>query len=66
MSDTSAANHRYPRKLSLRVPPQLPAAVEAAARAQFTSPADYLRRAIAQALRADGIDLRDLDVVGRA
>jgi hypothetical protein len=66
MSDTAASVHRYPRKLSLRVPPQLPAAVEAAARRQFTSPAEYLRRAVLQALRADGIDLRNVDVEGSA
>jgi predicted HicB family RNase H-like nuclease len=66
MSDTAAAVHRFPRKLSLRVPPELPAAVEVAARAQFTSPAEYLRRAVLQALRADGIDLRDIEVEGSA
>jgi predicted HicB family RNase H-like nuclease len=65
MSDTAVV-HRYPRKLSVRVPPELPAAVEIAARAQYTSPAEYLRRAVLQALKADGIDLRDIDAEGRA
>jgi predicted HicB family RNase H-like nuclease len=65
MSDNAASVHRYPRKLSVRVPPELPAAVEIAARAQFTSPAEYLRRAVLQALRADGIDLRG-NAEGRA
>jgi hypothetical protein len=61
MSDTAASVHRYPRKLSLRVPPELPAAIEIAARANLTSPAEYLRRAIVDALRADGVRLRDVD-----
>jgi hypothetical protein len=65
MSDTTASVHRYPRKLSLRVPPELPAAIEIAARANLTSPADYLRRVIVHALRTDGVRLHDIDVERR-
>jgi hypothetical protein len=67
MSDTagtSAVYHRYPRKLSLRVPRELPAAVEIAARANLTSPAEYLRQAVVRALKADGVSLREIDAGG--
>jgi hypothetical protein len=47
--------HRYPRRMTLRVPVGLPDALEAAARLQLTSPAEYCRRALIRALRADGV-----------
>jgi hypothetical protein len=45
-----------------RVPAGLPQAIEIAARAQFTNPAEYLRRAVVRALQADGVHL---DAEGR-
>ena len=55
----STQPHRYPRRVTLRVPVGLPDALEAAARQQLTSPAEYCRRALIQALRADGVRIEN-------
>jgi hypothetical protein len=54
MANTEIA-HRFPQRLAIRVPAGLPAAVEAAARRQLTSPSEWARRALLQALQADGV-----------
>jgi hypothetical protein len=43
--------------MALRVPMEMQEAVTLAARLQFTSPSEYLRRAVLHALRADGVRL---------
>jgi hypothetical protein len=49
---------RFAEKLAVRVPKGMPAAVQAAARAQFTSPSEFARRALLDALRSAGVELR--------
>jgi hypothetical protein len=58
MSNIAEAEHRYPARLSLRVPHEIPAAVEEVARIHFTSPSEYIRRAVIAALRADGVSIK--------
>ena len=47
----------YPARLTLRVPQGLPQAIDAAARRGLTSPSEYIRRAVVNALKADGVHL---------
>jgi hypothetical protein len=49
---------RFPERLALRVPKDLPRAVEMAATRVHTNPAEWTRRAILNALEAEGIRLR--------
>jgi hypothetical protein len=53
---TTPISH-YPDRLTLRVPLGLPQAIEAAARRQLTSPPEYIRRVLLQALKGDGVHL---------
>ena len=46
-----------PAKMRVRVPRGLPAAVQAAASREFTTPSDFVRRAIVEAVRTAGIEL---------
>ena len=58
-------NSRLPDILRVRVPRGFGAAIDAAARQQFTSSSEYLRRAIFKALRTDGVRLHlDGNVTG--
>jgi hypothetical protein len=50
--------NRYPARMTLRVPSEIVAAVGEVAGAQFTSPSEYIRRAVLAALRADGVVLK--------
>ena len=54
---TVARRDYYPARMALRVPAEMQEAVTVAARLQFTSPSEYLRRAVLYALRADGVRL---------
>ena len=55
---TVARRHDYyPARMALRVPMEMQEAVTLAARMQFTSPSEYLRRAVLHALKADGVRL---------
>ena len=47
----------YPARLTLRVPQGLPQAIDAAARRGLTSPSEYVRRAVVNALKADGVHM---------
>jgi hypothetical protein len=47
-----------PDKMRVRVPKGLPAAVQAAASREFTTPSDFVRRAIVQAVKTAGVELR--------
>ena len=47
---------RYSHRITLRVQLALPRAIGCAAAKQFTTPSEYIRRSLLQALRADGID----------
>jgi hypothetical protein len=49
-------DNRYSHRMTLRVQLALPLAVDRAAAKQFTTPSEYIRRSLIQALRADGID----------
>jgi len=42
--------------MTLRVQLALPLAIDRAAAKQFTTPSEYIRRSLLQALRADGVD----------
>jgi hypothetical protein len=56
-----------PEKMRVRVPRGLPALVQAAASRECTTPSDFIRRAIVQAVRTAGIELcADGCVEGRA
>ena len=55
--NTTPSHQPLPDRLTLRVPLGLPQAVEAAARSQLTSSPEYVRRALLQALRGDGVHL---------
>ena len=57
MQATATPIGRYPDRLTLRVPLGLPQAIEAAARRQLTSPPEYVRRALLNALNVDGVRL---------
>jgi len=57
MPATETSTHRYPQRLAVRVPMGLPQAVEAAARLQFTSPSEWARRALLDALQVNGVRL---------
>ena len=57
MPATATCIGRYPDRLTLRVPLGLPQAIEAAARRQLTTPPEYVRRALLQALKGDGVHL---------
>jgi hypothetical protein len=48
---------RFPSRLCLRTPAGLSEAVEAAARHDLTTPAEFARRALVAACRAQGIEL---------
>jgi hypothetical protein len=48
---------RFPERLALRVPKDLPRAVELAANRVHTNPAEWTRQVILRALAAEGIDL---------
>jgi hypothetical protein len=61
---SNVAIHRFPQRLAIRVPAGLPAAVEAAARRQFTSPSEWARRALLDALRSDGVHIGAAGRVG--
>lgn len=50
---------RFPERLALRVPKDLPRAVETAANRVHTNPAEWTRQVIIRALEAEGIRLRD-------
>jgi hypothetical protein len=54
---TPSSGRYYPARLTLRVPRGLPQAIDAAARRGLTSPSEYVRRAVLNALKADGLDL---------
>jgi hypothetical protein len=47
-----------PEKMRVRVPRGLPALVQAAASRECTTPSDFIRRAIVQAVRTAGVELR--------
>jgi hypothetical protein len=47
---------RFSKRLFVRCPPALPAAVDIAARRALMSPSEYVRRSIIDRLKADGID----------
>jgi hypothetical protein len=55
---SGVAQRYYPARVALRMPAEMQEAVTLAARLQFTSPSEYLRRAVLHALRADGVRLR--------
>ncbi len=55
---TGVAQRYYPARIALRIPAAMQEAVTLAARLQFTSPSEYLRRAVLHTLRADGVRLR--------
>jgi hypothetical protein len=57
MQPTATSISRYPDRLTLRVPLGLPQAIEAAARRQLTTAPEYVRRALLQALKGDGVRL---------
>ena len=48
---------RYPARMSLRAPNGLPAAIQAAARARHTAPAEWCRQALLRSLERDGLTL---------
>lgn len=54
------ADPRHPPRLTerfeLKLPAQLPAAITCAAERKFTTDAEWVRQAIVNQLRADGID----------
>ena len=57
MQDADTALARFPERVQIRSPRGLPRAIELAARRQHTVPAEYCRRAILDALEADGVKL---------
>jgi hypothetical protein len=54
---TGSVGGYYSARLTLRVPHGVPQAIEAAARRVLTSPSEYVRRAVLNALKADGVHL---------
>jgi hypothetical protein len=51
------ATPRFPGRLQFRCPPALTATLAAAADREMTTASDYVRRAVASRLRADGYQL---------
>jgi hypothetical protein len=66
MQTETASPRRFPELIRVRSPRGMQAALQAAAARRHTSPAEVVRQAVLQALRADGIDLRDTEPEGRA
>ena len=56
MSATTST-HRYPTRISVRVPAAVACALEEAASRELTSPSEYTRRALIRAIKADGVAL---------
>jgi hypothetical protein len=55
MLDTD--KRRFPQRLVVKVPAGLPAAIEIAARRGLTTPAEWARRALLNALEVAGVSL---------
>ncbi len=56
MSDHEGHEYRFNAELKSRVSETLRSAVTLAAQRECSTPSDYIRRALASKLRADGID----------
>jgi hypothetical protein len=50
-------NRHYPARMVLRLPTEMQQAVSVAAQLSYTTPSEYLRRAVLAALRTDGVAL---------
>jgi hypothetical protein len=53
------ATPRFPERLQFRCPPALTKMLATAADREMTTASDYVRRAVASRLRADGYQLRE-------
>jgi hypothetical protein len=53
-------SNRYTHRMTLRVQRALPIAIDCAAAKQFTTPSEYIRRSLLEALRADSLDPESL------
>jgi len=51
---------RFPSFLRIRTPERLPGAIAAAADRKMTTASEYVRQAIIERLKADGLDLEEL------
>ena len=59
MATTESPNHgtgRFTDHLQVRCPPALTTMLETAAARETSTPSDYVRRAVASRLRADGFE----------
>jgi hypothetical protein len=63
LASHEASSGRFPKRLIVRAPVGLHAAIAAAARLNLTSSAEWTRRAILHALRAEGVRLTPDGVV---
>jgi hypothetical protein len=52
----STRQARFPNAIYLRCPASLPSAIDLAARKNFMTSAEYMRRSIIDRIKADGID----------
>lgn len=55
-SAETVRGRKFPSHILVRCPATLPAAIEAAARKNLTTSAEYMRRCIIDRIKADGID----------
>lgn len=58
MQISAESNVRFPSRLAIRCPRDLPKALELVASRDNTGPAEWARRALLKALEAEGIRLR--------
>lgn len=54
MSDTPESRARFPSRLEVRCPADLPEVIETAAQRQLMTPSEYIRRSVFERLKADG------------
>lgn len=59
MARTETSAHRFPQRISVRVPAGLLEAVETAARRRFSSPSEWARQALLRSLAADGVRINE-------
>ena len=53
---------RFTERMELRCPASLPPAINLAARRNFMTPSEYVRRSVIDRLRADGIEPQSVEV----
>jgi hypothetical protein len=54
---------RFPSYIRIRTPERLPDAIAVVANRKLTTSSEYVRRAVIEKLKADGLDIEELSAV---